>query len=591
MKWKILLLIFLVVLASWGLGCDEAACPDCEASDGASFVCPRKTCPDVLEQDLSCPFAEVTSQPEDTGPIVEPEIHVEELGVKIVVETQVLSGIAQITAKVTGGGAIMGVEFYVDAERLDTDLIPPYNASVKTTNYPDGDHFLTVFTADTSGQTASDSESVTFDNTPPQILATTPAEGACLFFEDGPLEMGMEVDDVDAIKSAVFRANGMLVGDFAVPPFATTVDYSTLFIDINTLPKNIYTQYEVVDYLDQKSETSLNVVVYRRHDWTYQTVGEIWGGAVKLPNGNLVFGNNDFKVFCVAPTTGAVVWSVNVDQQVMKRPAVDPGSGRVFFATNQGTVYGMSQGGGQEWTQNISTPPGGDLSFANGYLHIVGYNGTVYAMNPNNGSTQWQVSLPGYSMSGSGIASDGRVYVGCQDHKLYSIVNGSIDWSIPTGHEVWSTPSIGPDQTVYFGSNDGWVYAVTSSGQSKWVEEVKGQVWGSPLVSDDGFIYVASTSKYVTKLDAATGDQLWATKTEGLTNSSPIAGPDGTIYVGTTAGTIFALDPDDGMPKWTYSVGNAIHATMALSDGRLHFGSTDRNFYSIWTDCTQFAQP
>jgi len=573
------------------LGCDEGSCTE-DGADCGSFMCPTKTCKDVVIPDVVCQSCDIPAKPDVTPEeaVVEPDINIDELTVKILVDVEILSGIAQITAKVSGGSSIMGVEFYVDEERMDTDLIPPYTASVNTTNFPDGPHFLTVFTADNSGQTASDSLSVTFDNTPPQILATVPAEGDCLFFEDGPLYMEMEVDDVDAIMSAVFRANGLLVGEFAAPPFFANVEFATLFIDLFGLPKNIYLQYEATDYLGQHSETPLNVMVYKRHDWTYETVGEIWGSAVMLPNGNVVFGNNDYKLFCLSPSNGSVVWSYNADQQILKRPAVDPSSGRVFFGTTGGSVYAMNQGGGQDWNQNIGTPPGGDLVFKNNTVYISGYDGHVYALQASNGSTQWQVTLPAYSMSSPGVAGDGRVYVGCQDHKLYSIVNGSIDWSIPTGHEVWSTPAIGPDQTVYFGSNDGWLYAVTYEGQSKWVEEIKGQIWGEPLVSDDGFVYVASTSKYVTKLDAALGNPVWTTKTEGITNSSPVAGPDGTIYIGTTGGTVFALDPDDGHIKWTYTVGNSIHASMVIWEGRLLFGCTDRNFYSLWTDCKELQE-
>ncbi len=572
-------LLALLLVVSGVTGCD-ADCPAGDDGDCNCYCPPEKKCPDAVDY---IPDVVGTDDTTVTPPpdVPKTDDKVEPLVVKIVLDEEVLSGIAQIDAKVTGGSAIMGVEFYVDAVRLDTDLIPPYNATVNTTDFPDGPHFVTVFTADTSGQTATSSTSVNFDNTPPLSLSTSPEEGNYLFFEDGPMHMALTVDDPTAIKSTTFRANGLLVGEFVAPPFSTQVAYADLFIDFSVLPKNIYLQFAVTDYLGQLSEESLNVMVYKRLRWKYETVGEIWGPAGVMSNGNIVFGNNDHKLFCMTPTV-SVAWTYNVDQQIIEAPAVDPGSNRVFVGTVNGTVYGLNSGGGQMWTKDIGTPVGGDLVYAGNTVYVAGFNGGLWALDPDGGGNQWQANLPSQVMGSPAVAPDGRVYIGCQDKKLYAVQSGSVQWSIPTGGEVWSTPAIGLDQTVYFGSNDGWLYAIKPDGTTKWVEEVGGQIWGGPLLSDDGFVYVASTSKYVTKYESNFGGMIWETKTEGISNSSPVQGEDGTIYVGTTGGKIFALDPEDGKVKWTYQVGNTIHATPVIHNNVLYFGSTDRNFYALW---------
>lgn len=583
LRWFALLLILVIGATA----CDSES-PTQEVPD-VKCICPlQKDCPDAVVPDL--PTEDVTEEPE-VDVYVPPEEIVEEpdvtidvpkLNIKIVLDDEVLSGIAQIDAMVTGGSAVMGVEFYVDAIRLDTDLIPPYNATVNTTGFPDGPHFITVFTADTAGQVANASTSVVFDNTPPKILETVPTEGASLFFEDGPMHMAITVDDPTAIQSAVFRANGLLAQEFVAPPFSTQVDYSSLFIDISVLPKNIYLQFEVTDYLGQKSEKAINVMVYQRRSWMFTTVGEIWGPAGVMSNGNLVFGNSDYKVFCLGPQ-GNQIWSYNVDNQVIEAPAVDPGSNRVFVGTVSGTVYGLNSDGGQLWTRDLQTPVGGDLIFKNNVLYVAGFNGGLWALNPDNGDTQWEANLPSNIMGSPAVAADGTVYIGCQDNKLYAVKSGSVQWSIPTGGEVWATPAIALDQTLYFGSNDGWLYAIKSDGTTKWVEEVGGQLWGRPWISEDGFVYVSSTSKYVTKFETNFGGKIWEKKTEGISNSSPVQGDDGTIYVGTTGGKIFALEPENGDVKWTYQVGNTIHATPVVNNGMVYFGSTDRNFYALWT--------
>ncbi|MBM4352965.1 MAG: PQQ-like beta-propeller repeat protein [Deltaproteobacteria bacterium] len=583
----VLMLCLFVVLVS--AACDD--CPECESAD-CPFKCPpAKQCPefDVVTPDATCPLVDTEAPPPCKEIVEQPDEDVIEpvdagpglLTVSLISDKTIVSGIAQFSAKVTASAAVMGVEFYVDTTRIDTDLIPPYSTTVNTSQFPDGPHFVQVFTASTDGLTASDSKSITFDNSPPQITKTVPTEGDAVFFEDGPLHMEMEVDDVDAIKNAIFRANGLEVGNFLAPPFFADVNYEDLYMDINSLPKNVYLLFEATDYLQQKSEKTFNIMVHKRHQWTFVTLGEIWASAVRFPDGNIVFGNNNNRIYCLNPS-GGKVWEYTADGTIIVQPAMDPGSGRAFFGTTAGTVLAIDSGGSVAWNKDISTPPGGALAYANGQLFVGGYAGKLYSLNPDNGGEQWQVSLPGYVSAGVVVGVDSKAYVGCQDNNLYAISNGSIQWSIPTGGEVWSTAAIGPDQSIYFGSNDGWVYAVTGSGGPKWTEEITGQIWGRLLVASDGNVIVASTSKYVTKLKADDGAVIWSTKTEGISYSSPVEGGDGTLYVGTTAGKIFALNLEDGKIKWTYSVGNSIHATPLLVNNSLYFGSTDRNFYAIY---------
>jgi outer membrane protein assembly factor BamB len=569
-------------------------------NDCGTKACPVNPTCDVPDfPDVTCPFAEITEPPpcqveevieqEDTAEppeeVVEPEdtgeTPVPKLEVKIAVDDAILSGIATIGAIVTGGKAVMGVEFYVDNVRMDTDFIPPFNTSVNTTDFKDGYHLLSVFTADQYGQTASDSKQITFDNTPPKLLSNIPAEGDKVFFEDGPLNLKLEVDDPTSIKNATFRANGLLVAQFFQPPFIAQVSYDQLFVTIDSLPKNIYVQFEVTDYLGQMSSASANVTVLKRLLWSYETLGEIWAPGVALPNGNIVFGNLNNKVIELTQE-GSLVQETNTSGSVTVSMAVNPANGMVFYGALDGNVYARNPGGGQAWSMNLDSPPGGGLVYRNGTVYVTSYSGKVLALSEGSGGVQWQGQLPDYISSTPDVATDGTVYVGCQDHSLYAVSGGSIQWSVPTGDEVWSSPTLGPDQTIYFGSNDGWVYATKPDGSPKWVEEVKGQIWGKPLVGSDGNVYVASTSKYVTKLEAASGNQLWTTKTEGLSYSSPVEGEDGRIYVGTTAGKVFSLNPDNGQINWSYSVGDSIHGTPLLVGKKLFIGSTNRKFFAMW---------
>ena len=64
--------------------------------------------------------------------------------------------------------------------------------------------------------------------------------------------------------------------------------------------------------------------------------------------------------------------------------------------------------------------------------------------------------------SSPAIASDGTIYVGSWDNKLYALnPDGTLKWSYATGNWVYSSPAIGADGTLYVGSWDNKLYAIS----------------------------------------------------------------------------------------------------------------------------------
>ena len=78
------------------------------------------------------------------------------------------------------------------------------------------------------------------------------------------------------------------------------------------------------------------------------------------------------------------------------------------------------------------------------------------------GAPIWEFETGGIVESSPAIGSDGTVYVGSHDKKLYAI-NGKSGvklWEFETGQLVGSSPAIGSDGTVYVGSKDKKLYAI-----------------------------------------------------------------------------------------------------------------------------------
>ena len=95
------------------------------------------------------------------------------------------------------------------------------------------------------------------------------------------------------------------------------------------------------------------------------------------------------------------------------------------------------------------------------------------------GGKLWEFETGSFVRPSPTIGSDGTVYVGSDDKKLYAI-NGKTGvklWEFETGGQVGSSPAIGSDGTVYVGSYDNNLYAIKtdSKGPAKSPWPMRGQ--------------------------------------------------------------------------------------------------------------------
>jgi outer membrane protein assembly factor BamB len=108
---------------------------------------------------------------------------------------------------------------------------------------------------------------------------------------------------------------------------------------------------------------------------------------------------------------------------------------------------------------------------------------------------------------------------------------------------VDSSPAIGSDGTVYVGSRDKKLYAINpKSGVKLWEFATRGPiVRSSPAIGSDGTVYVGSDDKKLYAINGKTGVKLWEFETGDWVSSSPAIGSDGTVYVGSRDNKLYAI--------------------------------------------------
>src|SRR3989338_4642613 len=172
-----------------------------------------------------------------------------------------------------------------------------------------------------------------------------------------------------------------------------------------------------------------------------------------------------------------------------------------------------------------------------------------------------------------------------------SHVDGTVKWTFETGAGIESSPAIGSDGTIYVGSHDSKLYAINPDGTEKWrfdagdpIYDERHDIWkgisSSPAIASDGTIYITSFSNFLFAINPdGTEKWMFSIKVSSDTWTSPAIGPDGTIYIcssrhnGGIGGKLYAINPD-GKEKWHFQAESDIFPSPAIGDdGTIYFGS------------------
>jgi outer membrane protein assembly factor BamB len=320
--------------------------------------------------------------------------------------------------------------------------------------------------------------------------------------------------------------------------------------------------------------------------WRFGTGGIIdsaaaLGSRVKKGRSALVtFGSGDERLYHLRttphlPRKRRIVWTFEPTlppvggQQVSwweGNPAIGPG-GTIYIGNTGGAAYAINPDGTQRWAaprgQSVWTTP----AFGRGSESGNSFWGSVdlYAFSlDQNGRLRWQTFTPGYVTSSPALGSDGTVYVGSFDHRLYALDpdTGQVRWSFLTDAHIYGSPALGSGaqgetSAIYIGSADGSVHALDPAGHLLWRYDTGDPIRSSPVVGrkprgGGRIVYVGSSNGRLYALDAATGRRRWsfdttphnpALRDRNDLNGSPALGRRG-VYIGGEHGRIWFVPYD-----------------------------------------------
>jgi outer membrane protein assembly factor BamB len=216
---------------------------------------------------------------------------------------------------------------------------------------------------------------------------------------------------------------------------------------------------------------------------------------------------------------------------------------------------------------------------------FVGFGDSFGAINALTGAYIWKYFATGGFAYSSPTISNGMVYAGCINSKMYAfdVLTGVVKWSYETGPTGIECPPAVANGIIYFGSNDDNFYALdAATGAFKWKYATGGNVSSSPVVKE-GTVYFGSSDNNVYALDAVTGAFKWQFTTGGMINQSGIAYSNGVIFFGSRDGYLYAVDAITGTQKWRFSSGGISFesSTPLVANGLVYMPSWYGNNASI----------
>lgn len=180
----------------------------------------------------------------------------------------------------------------------------------------------------------------------------------------------------------------------------------------------------------------------------------------------------------------------------VSHPPVVAANGNVYLMDGSGVMRGFDSQGQQLWSLPI-----GDLD-ESGAAPVIGANQTIYfsddfgrtyAVSPQ-GQILWTRQSPDQlTRSTMTVGSDGTLYIGAYNSKLYAInpQDGSELWSVGT-YGTSYTPAVAADGTIYITEFGGAISAYSPTGSLLWIHKVETEVSAPPVIDRDGTLYFGS---------------------------------------------------------------------------------------------------
>jgi thermitase len=191
-----------------------------------------------------------------------------------VYNNQIVSGTIVVSVNCSDDKGISKVQLQIESTNYE-DTSSPYQFTINTKDFSDGENVLTITVFDTIGQTTSTTRTLIFDNTPPQVSISTPVSDGTYtlrvrvydkVLNNSYAQIKIFIDNTPPVIKSVSLYNGQIVsGTINVSVSATDnfgIKELKVYIDNNLYQKTNLTSFDINTTNFSDGEHSLKIEVY-----------------------------------------------------------------------------------------------------------------------------------------------------------------------------------------------------------------------------------------------------------------------------------------------------------------------------------------
>ena len=328
--------------------------------------------------------------------------------------------------------------------------------------------------------------------------------------------------------------------------------------------------------------------------------------------GGYVFTLDSTGVLTATGINGETAWSRSLEPAGHRGGAISGGGiafdgGRLFVTTGYGSVFAIDPSTGAEiWSQDLDAPATASPTVADGLVYVISRDNVAWAIDTQTGRVRWQLSgTPSASgmVGGAGAAVTDQL-------AIFPFASGELVAALRQGGvRLWGATVAGRrkgfayanvtdivadpvivDGTLYTGNQSGRAVAMNAaSGERLWTAETGayGPVWVA-----GGSVFLVSDQAELVRLDAATGQEIWtrelpyfkgrrATKRKTIHAYYGPVLAGGNLWVASDDGTLTAYDPATGATRQVLDLPGGAASNISVAGGTLYVVSENGQLHAF----------